>query len=321
MNQQNQQNQENQAIALIEEMASDKRLAGTFHSRRTNMELKFKTECHHALEIVKGSKKLAQAIPETIQECIMDVSLLGLTLAPSAQHAYLVPRFIRGKGMVATLYTSWRGLTVAAKRWGGLTDFSAQVVYANEPFAITQGTSPEVRHEIIPNAERRGDLVGAYCIAYMQTGIVKVEYMDRAQIDRAKAVSESKDSQYSPWKNWYEEMARKTVVRRAAKHWQGAPELEASLQVQNKYEGIGHAVADDDQVLLPASQGHELITEDNALALHAMLTENGCNADKVISRICRVMGVESIEQITKQRLEEAHAYAKTAIDAVQRKAG
>lgn len=319
----NQQNQENQAraIAVIEEMANDKKLAGTFHARRSNMELKFKTECHHALEIVKGSDKLAQAIPESIQECIMDVSLLGLTLAPSAQHAYLVPRFIRGKGMIATLYTSWRGLTVAAKRWGGLTDFSAQVVYANEPFAITQGTSPEVRHEIIPNAERRGELVGAYCIAYMQTGIVKVEYMDRAQIDRARESSESKNSQYSPWKKWYEEMARKTVVRRAAKHWQGAPELEASLQVQNKYEGLGQAVDDDDQVLLPAGESHELITEEDALAMHAKLTDNGCDADKVIARICRVMGVGRIEALTSDRLEEAHGYAYQAIEARARKAG
>lgn len=316
----NQQNQENQAVALIEEMANDKKLAGTFHSRRTNQELKFKTECHHALEIVKGSSKLQQADPDSVKECIMDVSLLGLTLAPSAQHAYLVPRFIRGKGMVATLYTSWRGLTVAAKRWGGLHDFSAQVVYANEPFGISQGTSPEVRHEIIPSAERRGELVGAYCIAYMQSGIVKVEYMDRAQIDRARAVSESKDSQYSPWKNWYEEMARKTVVRRAAKHWQGAPELEASLQVQNKYEGIGHAVSDEDQALLPAGEGHPLITEEDALAIHARLTDNGCDANKVLARICRVMGVEQIEQLTSERLEEANGYADQAIEARQRKA-
>lgn len=312
------ENQQIPAVKAIEEIEKDRSAAGKWTSRRTNQELKFKTECHYALEIVKGSKKLQQAIPETILECLMDTSLLGLTLAPSAQHAYLVPRFIKGKGMVATLYTSWRGLTVAAKRWGGLKDFSAQVVYANEPFSITQGTHPEVRHEIIPSAERRGELVGAYCIAYMDSGLIKVEYMDRAQIERARAVSEAKDSQYSPWVNWYEEMARKTVVRRAAKHWQGRPELEQSLAIQNKYEGMGTAVSDDDD-LLPAGAAGELVTAEQAIALHARLTEMDCDADKVINRICRVLNVGSLEELAAARYEEAEELAQQAIEARQRR--
>lgn len=311
----NQQKQENQNLAaVISEMANDKKAAGVFHNRRINTDLKFKTECHHALEIVKASNKLMDASPESVKECIMDVSLLGLTLAPSAQHAYLVPRFIRGRGMICTLYTSWRGLTVAAKKWAGLKDFNAQVVYANEPFSIAQGTNPFVRHEVIPNAERRGELVGAYCIAYMESGLLKVEYMDREQIDRARAVSESKNSQYSPWVKWFEEMARKTVVRRAAKHWQGSPELEASIQIQNKYEGMGQPVEDDIEAL-PAGKHAELISEEDALTIHAKLAENDCNPERVIERICTVMGIKSLEQMTKARLDEANALVKMAVDA------
>lgn len=306
-------NQQN-AIAIIEQMSTDKSAAGRYHNARINRELKFKTECHHALEIVKASTKLQEAIPDTVRECIEDTSLLGLTLNPALAHAYLVPRYIKGRGMVCTLYTSWRGLTVAASKWAGLKDFSAQVVYANEPFDITMGTSPEVRHSIIPNAAARGPLIGAYCIAYMASGLIKVEYMDKAQIDRARESSESKNSSYSPWTKWYEEMARKTVVRRAAKHWQGSPELQSSLAVQNKYEGMGQAVDDDDQDLVC-----QLVSEEDALAIHARLTEADCDADKVIARICRVMGVERLEQITAARLPEANEYADKAIAARQAK--
>lgn len=295
------------AIELIEEMSNDKRAAGRFHSARINSTLKFKAECHYALGIVKGSKQLQKAIPETVQECIEDVARLGLTLSPSLAHAYLVPRYIKDRGMVCTLYTSWRGLTVAARTWGGLLDMTANVVYSNEPFEIFQGTAPTVNHQVIPEASKRGGIVGAYCIAYMKAEIIKVEYIDASQIERAKASSESPDGQYSPWKNWPEEMARKTVVRRAAKHWTGTPEMASSIAIQNKYEGIGERTDDDE----PAS--FDLITSDQVMELHARLSDNDCNVDKVVQRICRVMEIENISDLGAHRLAEAREFVQKAI--------
>jgi recombination protein RecT len=308
---------DNQATALtvIQEMANDKRAAGRYNNARINKELKFRQECHYALEIVQGNKKLQQCTPQSVRTCIEDTALLGLTLKPALAHAYLVPRYLKKQGvMICTLYTSWRGLKVAAQKWGGLLDMTAQVVYANEPFKMTAGTNPSVEHTIISNHAARGPIIGAYCVAYMRSGITLVEYMDRDQIERARAVSEAKDSQFSPWINWPEEQSRKTVVRRAAKHWQGHPEMQSSLGIQNKYEGLGEAVDDEEDSVIVG----ELVSEDDTLAIHAMLTDNGCDADKVIGRICRVMGLETLEQMTSNRLPEAKDYAQMAIAAKQK---
>jgi hypothetical protein len=85
--------------------------------------------------------------------------------------------------------------------------------------------------------------------------------------------------------------------------------MMSSLQIQNKYEGIGEQVAEEEE----APMVGELISEDDTLAIHALLTDNGCDADKVIARICRVMGLETLEQMTASRLCEAQDYANLAI--------
>lgn len=298
------------ALAAIQALMADKKASGRFTRARIDPALKFRDECEYALEIVKGSPKLMQASPDSVRECIEDVARLGLTLRKSSQQAYLVPRFIKGRGVLCTLYTSWRGLRTAAGKWGGLNDMTAQVVYANEPFELTLGTHPEVKHTVIANHQARGPLIGAYCIAYMKSGLTKVEYIDKQQIERARASSETKqDRTDNPWNKWYEEMARKTVVRRAAKHWGGSPEMDASLEVQNKYEGLGLPVDDEEP------ETFDTVTDEDLLAFHARLTDQGMNADKVLTRVAGVMGLENIAQLGTHRIAEANEWINKAITA------
>jgi recombination protein RecT len=88
-------------------------------------------------------------------------------------------------------------------------------IYANDDFDVDLGTD-RVTHRPPRIGEDRGDLVGAYAIAYHRDGRQSItEVMDMNEIGRHRAVSKSKDK--GPWVQWTPRMAEKTVGHRIAK--------------------------------------------------------------------------------------------------------
>ena len=294
-------------VTAIADFAKDRESASRFRGARIDADLDFKQQCHYAKKIVEDSERLQECPPSQVFGCIRDVALLGLSLAPATALAYLVPRRDNKRRIMAcTLYTSWRGLKLAAMKWGSLRDLTANVVYANEVCRIVLGTEPKVHHEVVLNSKERGVKIGAYCCAVMTNSERKVEYIDAEQIQRIRSYSESKDSKFSPWTNFPEEMWRKSAVRRGSKHWGGSPEFASHMETSNRHEGL----------ILDAREAGstDLVTIDQTREIHALLTEAGrSDADKVMARIAGTMGVEKFELIAAHRIGEAKMWAERAL--------
>lgn len=105
----------------------------------------------------------------------------------------------------------------------GIT-IDAQVVRANDDFEQEFGDDARIVHKAPRLGQDRGELIGAYAIAKLPNGMVMREVMDKAQIEQVRMASRSANG--GPWKQWYDEMARKTVLRRLAKR---LPILDASV--------------------------------------------------------------------------------------------
>lgn len=105
----------------------------------------------------------------------------------------------------------------------GIT-IDAQVVRANDEFEQEFGDDARIVHKAPRLGQDRGELIGAYAIAKLPNGMVMREVMDKAQIEQVRMTSRSANG--GPWKQWYDEMARKTVLRRLAKR---LPILDASV--------------------------------------------------------------------------------------------
>lgn len=106
------------------------------------------------------------------------------------------------------------GLRKLAAKHGFQID--AQVVFENDEFVYEQGDEPRITHRAPNLGKPRGQLIGVYAIATNHsTGEKYREVMDKQTIDKVKAASRS--SEYGPWKDWFDEMARKTVVKRIYK--------------------------------------------------------------------------------------------------------
>jgi recombination protein RecT len=189
-----------------------------------------------ALQTIRKSPHLQKADPVTVQNAIVNVAAVGLTLNPADGYAYLVPEYnTQTKCQECQLRISFKGLVKAATASGVIEWVKAVVVKAADDFRYKGPTTMPV-HECNPFSADRGETIGVYCVAHTAKGADLVEVMDRAEIERCKAAAKTK----LVWDNWFDEMAKKAVVKRAAKLWPKTEDsgiLHKTIEVINDAEG------------------------------------------------------------------------------------
>ena len=180
-----------------------------------------------ALTELRKTPQLLKCDSTSLLGAIVQCSQLGLEPGNNLGHAYLIPY-----GRECTLIIGYKGLIDLSRRSGQIVSISAREVRANDKFKIKYGLNEVLEHE--PNFDDRGELKGFYAIAQLKDGGHQFEYMPIIEINKIRDTSKSSKSSMSPWGNYYEEMAKKTVIRRLFKY------LPVSVEIQQ-------AVALDEQ--------------------------------------------------------------------------
>lgn len=198
------------------------------------------------LSAISRNPLLLQCSKDSIARAVLDAASLGLEPTGGALgHAYLVPfqnskKDANGnwsKLWEAQLIVGYRGLIDLARRSGHIQSVEAHVVYEKDQFRIVFGRDPKLDHSPTFEAER-GEVIAAYCVADFRDGAKHCEFMTRAEIDAIRERSKSYQfSKNSPWHTDYAEMARKTVVRRAAKFWPLSAELARAMDLEAEADG------------------------------------------------------------------------------------
>lgn len=185
---------------------------------------------------ISRTPALQRCSPDSLVKSAIQAAQLGLEVNGILGHAYLVPY-----GGNCQFMLGYRGMIALARRSGQIISIYAQAVYKNDTFEFEFGLEEKLRH--VPAVGDRGELIYAYAIAklentYSQAGKEGVQFdvMSRSDIDKIKARSQSAKGAYSPWKTDYEEMAKKTVLRRLFKY------LPISIEIQ---EGIAREEVKD----------------------------------------------------------------------------
>lgn len=167
---------------------------------------------------------------------VMTAAQLGLEPTGVLGSAYLVPYNVKIKGKdgekdrwekQAQLIPGYRGLIDLARRSGQIESIEAHPVFSNERFRCHYGLDPTLEHEPAWEGDP-GPFKAVYAIAKLKDGGKQVEVMTKAQVDKIMLGSQS-GGKWGPWKDHYEEMARKTVVRRIAKYLPLTPELADAM--------------------------------------------------------------------------------------------
>jgi len=182
--------------------------------------------------------KTAQSNPVSVQNAILNLSSIGISLNPALKHAYFVPR----DGAIC-LDISYMGLMHLAQEIGSINWGQARIVYADDTYE-NQGLDKQPLHKYKAFGTR-GEKVGVYCTVKLPSGDFLTEEMSKEDVLAVRESSKSKNSSYSPWNKFEDEMWRKSVVKRASKYWPKSSSnehqgnrLDNAIHVINKHEGL-----------------------------------------------------------------------------------
>ena len=153
--------------------------------------------------------KILDCDPGSIWIAMMQAAQLGLEFGP-LQHCFLIPY-----GKECQFQLGYRGMIDLARRSGEVPSLYAHAVYKNDHFEYELGLNPKCEHK--PVLENRGDLIAVYGIAKIKGSDPMIDVMSKGDIDKIRARSKTANSSTSPWKTDYDEMGKKTVIRRMFK--------------------------------------------------------------------------------------------------------
>lgn len=226
--------------------------------------LNWENECIFAkqqLEKNNFTLKVASNNVDSLKAAILNVAAIGISLNPAKQHAYLVPR-----DNAVCLDISFQGLKKIATDSGAIEWAKVELVYDSDEFEWAGPTSSPL-HKADPFSDR-GAIRGGYCIAKLPSGEYMTEVMSVEEINKIRDTSKAFKAGGGPWVNWYEEMAKKTILKRAFKQWPQTPNckrerLEAAVSASHETEGSAFTIEQHQQYM-------NLLETGDAVGFYAM---------------------------------------------------
>jgi len=164
------------------------------------------------LTLVRGDPKLASCTPKSLMSAAMCCAQTGLE--PGALgHAAVVPY-----NGIAQWQAMYKGLLHLIYRSDKISAVQAGVVHELDEFDYDEGSSPFVHWKRgLRSEDERGDRIAVFAAIVPKEGpsIVRIEHISEIERIRKQYSKGKRDDR--PWVTEYDEMARKTVVKRAAK--------------------------------------------------------------------------------------------------------
>lgn len=168
------------------------------------------------LSALSSNPKLAETTPQSFLGAMMTAAQLGMEPNTPLGQAYLLPYWnSRNNCYECQFQLGYKGLLDLAYRSGDISVVQSQVVYENDEFSYSYGLEPELKH--IPAKADRGDPTHVYAVFRTKSDGFGYEVASIEDI-RTHAQRYSKSFGNGPWQTNFEEMAKKTVLKRVLKY-------------------------------------------------------------------------------------------------------
>lgn len=167
------------------------------------------------LSALSSNPELQQCTPSSFLAAMMTAAQLGVEPNTPLGQAYLIPYF-NGKKQAkeCQFQIGYKGLIDLAYRSGEVQSIQAHEVHENDEFSYSFGLEPELHH--VPAIRDRGAVIAYYAVWKGKDGGYGFEVMSREDAEQhGRKFSKSFSG---PWKNNFDEMAKKTVLKKALKY-------------------------------------------------------------------------------------------------------
>lgn len=191
-----------------------------------------------ALVAASKSPDLLACTTQSILQCVMLGAELGLEAGGPLGHLYLIPfRDKKRNTVVCTPIIGYQGLVELVYRTDRLLSIEAHVVHEKDTYRVKFGRELVLWHT--PNLEEDpGAPKFVYAIANLKGGGQQAVVMTVAEIERIRARSRAGTS--GPWVTDWEEMAKKTSLRRLVKLLPKSTEIARALEAEEEPAALGN---------------------------------------------------------------------------------
>lgn len=159
---------------------------------------------------LSSNKKLQACTPESFLGAMMQAAQLGVEPNTPIGQAYLIPY-----GNQVQFQLGYKGLIDLAYRSGEVQSIQAHEVHENDIFEYELGLNPKLKH--VPAMKDRGQVILYYAVIKLKNGGEGFEVMSREDVDQF-ARAKSKTYKNGPWQTDFDEMAKKTVLKKVLKY-------------------------------------------------------------------------------------------------------
>lgn len=210
---------------------------------------------------VQKTPKLLDCTQGSLLGAVMQSAQLGLEPGGVLGQAYLVP--YRNKGTLeCSLIPGYKGLVKLAYQSGEVGAIRARVVREKDQFEYEYGIDEVLRH--VPyRGEDAGEMVAVYAVAKIK-GVDEAQFLvlERWEVEQIREKF-SKAAQSGPWVTDFDEMAKKSALRRLCKL------LPASVENQQ----LARAVVLDEHAEAGLKQEFENVIDVQATAVSERAVE------------------------------------------------
>lgn len=192
------------------------------------------------LSAISTNPKLGSCTPASFLGAMMSAAQLGLEPNTPLGQAYILPYQNKGT-LEAQFQIGYKGLIDLAYRSGEVEVIQSHIVYENDEFECEYGIDTKLSHK--PAMKDRGQPIKVYAIFKTKSGGYGFEVMSMDDVKaHAAKYSKAYNTSFSPWKTNFEEMAKKTVLKRVLKY---APLKSDFVKAVVQDETIKSSISED----------------------------------------------------------------------------
>lgn len=246
-----------------------------------------------AVTAIQQNPKLLDCDRNSLLSAIMSCAQLGLEPDGLLGQAYLIPFKVKGS-MRVQFIPGYKGLIDLARRSGDVSSITAVKVCENDHFVIDYSNEPPFEHKPLLKGDR-GEAIVFWAMARFKDGSIHWDYMTRAEVEAMRDGSQGYQAAKrfakngvvnSPWVTHFDEMAKKTVIRRICKYLPMSVSRAAAIEDAYESGKATERTAEGDFIVINAESddGQVEENESGSTKLEQFTSEHDLETGEVIDQ-------------------------------------
>lgn len=182
--------------------------------------------------------KLYECTSASLLGALLMAAQLGMEPNSPLGQAYLIPYYNRDKAAYECQFQlGYKGMINLAYRSGKVTDIAANEVRANDRFDYELGLESKLYHK--PALRDRGEVIAYYAVWHTKDGGHGFAVMSKEDVEEHRnQFSKASQKGFSPWTTAFDEMAKKTVLKKALKYAPMAADFQRAMMSDGTVKNI-----------------------------------------------------------------------------------